>query len=105
MSQRANDLLRHSENALREAQRLGQIGSWEEWDVATCGARALRKSTRARADVKGEAKQAVKSGEGKGEWECPKPGKDAKSRAEVKAEAKQAVKKGEVGKGEADIKK
>ena len=63
------------------------------------------KSTRARADVKGEAKQAVKSGEGKGEWECPKPGKDAKSRAEVKAEAKQAVKKGEVGKGEADIKK
>ena len=31
---RANELLRASEAALREAQRLGQIGSWE-WDVAT----------------------------------------------------------------------
>jgi PAS domain S-box-containing protein len=30
---RANDQLRHSEAALREAQRLGQIGSWE-WEVA-----------------------------------------------------------------------
>ena len=32
--QRALDLLRRSEAAMREAQRLGQIGSWE-WDMAT----------------------------------------------------------------------
>jgi hypothetical protein len=63
------------------------------------------KSTKSRADVKGEATAAVKKGEGKGEWECPKPGKDVRARADVKAEAKEAVKKGEVGKGEADIKK
>jgi hypothetical protein len=63
------------------------------------------KSTRSRADVRKEGKQAVQSGAGKGEWDCPKPGKDVKARAAVKAEAKEAVKKGEVGKGEADIKK
>ena len=32
--ERAHDLLRRSESALREAQRLGQIGSWE-WEVQT----------------------------------------------------------------------
>ncbi|WOB08720.1 sensor histidine kinase [Piscinibacter gummiphilus] len=32
--QRALDLLRRSEAAMREAQRLGQIGSWE-WDMAS----------------------------------------------------------------------
>jgi hypothetical protein len=64
------------------------------------------KSTRARADVKGEAKQAAKSPEGKGEYDCPAPSKTStKARKDVKAEAKEAVKKGEVGKGEADIKK
>ena len=64
------------------------------------------KSTRARADVKNEAKQAAKRPEGKGEYDCPAPSKvSTKARKDVKAEAKEAVKKGEVGKGEADIKK
>ena len=64
------------------------------------------KSTRARADVKGEAKEAAKRPEGKGEYDCPAPSKvSTKSRKAVKEEAKEAVKKGETGKGEADIKK
>ncbi|MBX3623151.1 MAG: PAS domain-containing protein [Rhizobacter sp.] len=32
--ERAHELLRQNESSLREAQRLGQIGSWE-WDIAT----------------------------------------------------------------------
>ena len=59
------------------------------------------KSTKARADVKAEAKAAKAAGEiAKGDVYKTKPAKSTKARADVKAEAKAANKAGEIQKGE-----
>ena len=64
------------------------------------------KSSKTRADVKGETQAAAKAGTLKpGNEACENPtGKSVQARADVKAEAKEAA-KSPAGKGEADVKK